>query len=103
VAFVLILFVLAMGAVLVRLAARKPPLPIGQVTSRCTAMGSAFGGVVGGVVGLVVGIEANPGTAWFAVFELGIPAAILGGLFGLCAGALLSLGRRLDHRSNHHK
>jgi len=26
----------------------------------------------------VVGLDANPSTAWFAVFEVGIPAALLG-------------------------
>jgi hypothetical protein len=100
VAVVLTLYVLAMAAVLARLAARKPPLPIGPLTSRFAAIGAASVGVVGGVVGLVIGIEANPRTAWFAVLEVGIPAAILGGLFGLCTGALLSLGRRLDRGTN---
>jgi hypothetical protein len=96
----LLLFVLlAMVTVLARLAARKPPLPIGPLTSRCAATGAASAGVVGGVVGLVVGLNVNPRTAWFAVFEVGIPAAIVGGLFGLFAGALLSVGRWLDHRA----
>jgi len=39
-------------------------------------------------VGLVVGLRVYPPTAWFAVFELGLPASILGGLFGLASGAV---------------
>lgn len=31
---------------------------------------------------------ANPPTAWFAVFEVGIPSAIAGGLVGLVAGTV---------------
>jgi hypothetical protein len=44
--------------------------------------------VVGSIAGLVVGLIAHPATAWFAVFELGIPASILGGLIGLAAGTI---------------
>jgi hypothetical protein len=55
---------------------------------RCAAIGAVSAAVVGGVVGLVVGLLVNPATAWFAVFELGIPAAILGGLLGLASGAI---------------
>ena len=39
-------------------------------------------------MGLVVGLLVHPATAWFAVFELGIPASILGGLLGLASGAI---------------
>ena len=49
--------------------------------------GAIASGALGGVVGLIVGLFANPGTAWFAVFELGVPAAILGGVVGFLAGA----------------
>jgi LytS/YehU family sensor histidine kinase len=45
-------------------------------------------GLVGGIVGLVVGLVAHWQTAWFAVFELGIPCLILGGLAGLVTGAI---------------
>ena len=40
------------------------------------------------LVGLVVGLDVNPRTAWFAVFELGIPSFILGALVGLAGGAI---------------
>jgi hypothetical protein len=55
---------------------------------RWAAIGAVSAAVVGGVVGLVVGLRVHPATAWFAVFELGIPASILGGLFGLASGAI---------------
>ena len=38
------------------------------------------------VVGLIVGLHVYPPTAWFAVFELGVPAAIVGALLGLASG-----------------
>ena len=55
---------------------------------RWAAIGAVSAAVVGGVVGLVVGLLVHPATAWFAVFELGIPASILGGLLGLACGAI---------------
>jgi len=61
---------------------------------RWATLGAAGAGLVGGVVGLIVGLFAYPPTAWFAVFELGVPAAILGGLIGLLAGAIASLAKR---------
>ena len=54
---------------------------------RWAAIGAVSAAVLGGVVGLVVGLLVHPATAWFAVFELGIPASILGGLLGLACGA----------------
>lgn len=56
--------------------------------AKWAGLGAAGAGVVGGIIGLVVGLDAHPPTAWFAVFELGIPSAILGALLGLLAGAL---------------
>ena len=57
---------------------------------RWTAVGAMFGGVVGGIVGLVVGLIAYPPTAWFAVFEAGIPAAVVGGTVALVLSALVA-------------
>lgn len=51
-------------------------------------------GSVLSAIGLIVGLLANPGTAWFAIFELGIPAAIAGGILGLASGAMASVARR---------
>lgn len=56
-------------------------------------------GAIGAVVGLVVGLDANPRTAWFAVFEAGIPGAIVGAVVGLWVGALWSTARWLDRRA----
>jgi hypothetical protein len=62
--------------------------------SRWTRSGVIAFGVIGAVAGLALGLAANPATAWFAVFELGIPSALLGGLLGLACGALASSVRR---------
>jgi hypothetical protein len=79
--------------ILVRMAAirgelRGMPLPV-----RWTVVGSASAGVIGAIVGLAAGLSYPP-TAWFAVFELGIPAAIAGGVVGLVAGLIVAAGRR---------
>ena len=59
------------------------PLP-----KRWAARGAVLAGLVGGIVGLVLGLRVHPGTAWFAIFELGIPSSILGGLVGVVLGAV---------------
>jgi hypothetical protein len=71
-----------------------------QLVVRCIAIGAITGAAVGSVGGLVVGLMANPGTAWFAIFELGIPATIVGTLLGLVVGAGLALLQRIG-RSLH--
>ena len=58
---------------------------------RWAAIGAILAGVVGGIVGLVVGLLVHPATAWFAVFELGIPASILGAILGLASGAIANV------------
>lgn len=67
---------------------------------RWTVICTATGLVIGGIVGLIVGLSAYPPTAWFAVFELGVPAGIACGLIGLVAGLLVRAGRwlRLQRR-----
>jgi len=65
------------------------PLPL-----RGGVLGAVVAGVGGGVLGLIIGLCAYPPTAWFAVFELGVPAAVLGGLAGLAAGAIALLAQR---------
>jgi ABC-type uncharacterized transport system permease subunit len=52
-------------------------------------------GIIGTIVGLIVGLLANPLTAWFAMFELGIPAAIAGGVVSLIAALILTAGREI--------
>lgn len=51
-------------------------------------------GLAGGVVGLVTGLGVYPPTAWAAVLEIGIPAALLGFVAGLLAGAAMLLVKR---------
>ena len=59
---------------------------------------SVAAGLVGGVVGLIVGLEVRPATAWFAIFELAIPASIVGGLIGFASGAIAYvIGRKDTH------
>jgi len=60
----------------------------GPSASRWAAIGLVAGFLVGGIVGLIIGLDAHPATAGFAIFELGIPASVLGGFVGLVSGAV---------------
>ena len=73
----------------VRAALANLPLPL-RVGISCALVS----GVLGGICGLVLGLIAHPPTAWFAVFEVGLPAAFLGGLGGLVVGGLVWLARK---------
>lgn len=73
---------------------KRPLLDGLSLPHRGAILGATVAGVVGGVVGLIVGLTAYPPTAWFAVFELGVPAAFLGALVGLTAGAIASFTKR---------
>jgi len=64
--------------------------PTASLPVRFATIGAAAAAFVGGVVGLIVGLNVNPGTAWFAIFEVAIPASIFGGLVGLAVGAIVS-------------
>jgi|GEM_PF-1753889 len=66
------------------------PLPV-----RWAIVGSASAGAIGAIVGLVVGLLAYAPTAWFALFELGVPATIAGGVVGLVAALIVTAGRRI--------
>ena len=66
---------------------------------RWAAIGALCAAVVGGVAGLVVGLLVHPATAWFAVFELGIPASIVGGLIGMASGAIAYAVQSTVHRN----
>jgi len=56
------------------------------VLARVTVATGFVCGLLGGVVGLLVGLDANPGTAWFAVIELGLPSSVAGCFLGFFAG-----------------
>jgi hypothetical protein len=77
---------------------RAAPQEARLSVSKWAAIGAAVAAPIGCFVGLVLGLRANPATARFAIFELGIPAALLGGLAGLVAWALVSAGRWLDRK-----
>ncbi len=64
--------------------------------TRWAAIGAVSAGVVGGIVGLIVGLGVHPATAWFAVFELGIPASMLGAIVGLASGLVAHAFARID-------
>jgi len=66
-----------------------------SVLKRCATLGAATGGVIGAIAGLIIGLNVNPATAWFAVFEVGIPAGIAGGLVGCIAALILLAARRI--------
>lgn len=56
----------------------------------CVAL---VGGVAGLVAGLIRGLIVYAPTAWAAAFEVGIPAAIAGGIIGLGIAGLRALAR----------
>jgi hypothetical protein len=57
--------------------------------------GSVAAGAIGGVVGLVLGLRANAPTAPFAVIEVGVPAAIVGGVVAIAGFGFAAAGRWL--------
>ncbi|MFZ2056630.1 MAG: hypothetical protein WAV54_04395 [Acidimicrobiales bacterium] len=78
-----------MNTIAVRL--RGLPLP-----GRCAVVGAASVGMIGAVVGLVIGLIVYAPTALFAVVELGLPAAIVGGLIGLSTGVVVIAGQQIE-------
>jgi ABC-type uncharacterized transport system permease subunit len=66
--------------------------------TRYAVVGATACAVLGGLVGLVVGLRVNPTTAWFAVFEVGVPAGIVGAVMGALVGLLAVSVQKLNHR-----
>jgi hypothetical protein len=64
------------------------------VPTRFAVIGASVLGIGGGITGLILGLFAYPPTAWAAVAEVGMPAALLGGLAGLAAGFVVQAVRR---------
>ena len=77
---------------------RTLPAALAQlpVVRRFVVAGTLLGGGVGGLIGLIVGLRVYPPTAWFAIFELGIPAAVVGAVLDLAAGISVRRLRRLQ-------
>lgn len=69
-----------------------------HIVPRLSLAGAACAGFVGGIVGLVIGLRVYAPTAWFAVFELAVPAAFVGAFLGMVAGLLVLSVRRLGSR-----
>ena len=59
------------------------------------AKGAICAGAVGAIVGLIVGLFAYAPTAWAAMFEVGMPAFVLGALLGAISGAVATALRRV--------
>lgn len=76
----------------IRRALRELPLPL-----RLAAVGAVVVGAAGGLVGLSIGVRSYVPTAWAAVFELAIPAALLGAVLGLVAGSVVWAYRHAHH------
>jgi hypothetical protein len=70
------------------------------LTARWALVGATLAGVIGGIAGLVIGISVYAPTAWFAVFEIGLPAAVAGGVLGLLAAVIVKPGRRTMRRTH---
>jgi hypothetical protein len=51
-------------------------------------------GGAGAITGLVVGLHVHAATAWFAVFELGVPAAVAGAAVGFSLGCAMAVAGR---------
>ena len=60
-------------------------------------VGAVVAGFFGGIVGLVIGLMSYPPTAVFAIFEAGIPAAVVGGSLGLIVGTCASIAHWIVH------
>jgi len=63
----------------------------------CAIVGMLLAGAAGAIVGLLVGLLVYAATAWAAMFELGLPAAVVGAAAGFlvgCARALAGWSRR---------
>jgi hypothetical protein len=61
---------------------------------RLGVIGAGLSASIGAIVGLIVGLLVYPPTAWFAILELGAPAAIVGAVGGLATGAVVKVGGR---------
>lgn len=67
---------------------------------RGALVGAAVCGVIGALVGLVLGLRAYAPTAWAAVVEVGVPAALAGAVLGTGIGLVVSVvAGRVRHRS----
>lgn len=57
----------------------------------CAIAGMLLAGGVGAITGLYVGLRVYAATAYFAMFELGLPAALAGAAVGFIVGCVLAM------------
>jgi hypothetical protein len=67
------------------------------VLPRAVIIGATIAGLVGAIVGLFIGLAAYPPTAFFAVIEIGLPAAFAGAVVGLAVGSAILAIERFTH------
>lgn len=66
----------------------------------CAIAGMPLAGAAGVITGFVIGLEVHAATAWAAMFELGVPAAVAGAGAGFLVGCALAFFNRFRrHRS----
>jgi len=61
------------------------------LVARHAVVGALALGATGAVVGLVLGLRVNPATAWAAVVEVGLPAAVVGAVLGALVATVVHL------------
>lgn len=71
------------------------PVDAQVILGRVAGIGMAVCGVLGAIAGLIIGLMAHPPTAVFAMAELGIPAAVVGGILGFLVGLCVWAVRRI--------
>jgi hypothetical protein len=73
----------------------RSQLGVMPLVPRFAVVGATTMGALGGLMGLILGLRAHPATAWFAVFEVGAPATIAGGIVGALVGLIAVIARKI--------
>jgi len=76
----------------------RAQLPVEPSATGYASVGAILGAGIGALCGLIVGLNAYAPTAWFAVFEVGAPAAIVGAFLGYLSGGIAVGLRRWKRR-----
>jgi hypothetical protein len=64
------------------------------LVTRWVVAGALIAGIIGAAAGFAIGLAVYAPTAWFALFELGVPSACAGAVLGLVVGSAVLLVRR---------
>lgn len=65
------------------------------LVGRFAVVGAGSAGAAGAVAGLTIGLIVHAPTAPFALVELALPSAVIGGIAGLVAGAGVAVVRKV--------